>query len=90
MSECTTTVLTDKTISDIVYGVTLTKDDTNIFFLDSIGTSYTDDTRCGPRKYTLTPSTYGWLSITGDTMSVETSDVDDVGVYPNIQLKIEL
>lgn len=90
MSACNTSVLTDKTISNIVYGLTLTKVDTDIFFLDTIGTSHLDDTWCGPRKYTLTPSTYGWLSIAGDTMTVETSDINDTGVYPNIQLKIEL
>jgi hypothetical protein len=30
------------------------------------------------------------LSITGDTMTVQTSNLGDVGVYPNIQLKVEL
>ena len=90
VSDCTITTLTDKTISDIVYGVTLTKSDTNIFFLDSISTGKTNDAYCGARKYTLTPNTYGWLSITGDTMSVETSVLSDVNVYPGIQLKIEL
>ena len=90
VSDCTITTLTDKTISDIVYGVTLTKSDTDIFFQDSISTGKTNDAYCGARKYTLTPNTYGWLSITGDTMSVETSALGDVGNYPNIQLKIEL
>ena len=90
VSDCTITTLTDKTISDIVYGVTLPQSDTNIFFLDSISTARFDDTYCGPRKYTLTPSTYTWLSITGDTMSVVTSNLNDVNSYPGIQLKIEL
>jgi len=90
--DCTIAVLTDKTISNITYGVTLAQSDTNIFFGDSIrGTVFhTDSTYCGARKYTLTPNTYGWLSITGDTMTVQTSNLGDVGVYPNIQLKVEL
>jgi hypothetical protein len=90
--DCTIAVLTDKTISNITYGVTLAQSDTNIFFGDSIrGTVFhTDSTYCGARKYTLTPNTYGWLSIIGDTMTVQTSNLGDVGVYPNIQLKVEL
>jgi hypothetical protein len=47
--DCTIAVLTDKTISNITYGVTLAQSDTNIFFGDSIrGTVFhTDSTYCG-------------------------------------------
>jgi len=90
VSDCTIAIITDKTISDITYGVTLAASNTNVFFLDNISTGHADNTYCGPRKYTLTPATYTWLSIAADNMKVETSDLNDVGVYPGIQLKIEL
>jgi hypothetical protein len=80
VSDCTITTLTDKVINNMTYGVTLTAVTQNVFFADSIATSHASSTYCGARTYTLS-TTYSWLSIASDTMSVVTSNLPDVGTY---------
>ena len=65
----------------MTYGVTLAAITQNVFFADSIATGHSNNAYCGLRTYTLTPSTYTWLTIASDTMTVVTSNLSDVNVF---------
>jgi hypothetical protein len=88
VSDCTISTITDRTVADMTYGVTLAAVTQNVFFLDSIATGHFDNDYCGPRTYTLS-QTYPWLSIATDTMQVVTSDLATVGTY-NLSITVGL
>lgn len=88
ISDCTITTITDRTFSDITYGVTLTAVTQDVFFADSIATGHNNINYCGLRTYTLSAS-YPWLSVTGNTMQIVTSDLSTVNTY-NLSLTISL
>jgi hypothetical protein len=52
----------------------------DISFTDLIGTSHTDQTYCGPRNYSLSP-THTFLTISGSTLTLSTTSVAHVGVF---------
>jgi hypothetical protein len=81
LSDCTTTTLTTRTVNAMTYGVTLAATSQNIFYADAVSTAHSNPTYCGPRTYTLTPSKT-WWSVASDTLTVQTSTLSDVGVYP--------
>ena len=60
----------------------------DVSFLDSIATSRSNPTYCGARTYLLSPA-HSFLSISGSTMSLSTTNVSDVNVY-NVNLKVSL
>lgn len=80
VSDCTITSLTDKVITDMTYGVTAPAGTQNIFFADAISTGHANDNYCGLRTYTLSP-VLAFMSITGDVLSIETSNEAYIGPY---------
>ena len=60
----------------------------DVTFSDSIATSHADPAYCGARTYTLSP-VQTFLTISGTTMNLATSDVADVGVH-NVDVIVSL
>ena len=82
------TVITDKTIINMNNKVNLAAVTQDVSFLDSIATSHAFPTYCGARTYLLSP-THTFLSISGSTMSLSTTNVNNVGVF-NVDLSVSL
>ena len=82
------TVITDITITNMSNKVSLAAVTQDISFLDSISTSHSDSTYCGARTYSLS-QTLTFLTISGSTMSLSTTNVSDVGVY-NVVMTVSL
>ena len=74
------TVLTDKTISNMSNKVNTAAVTQDVAFADSVATSHSNVSYCGTRTYTLSP-THSFLTISGTTMSLVTSNVADVRIY---------
>ena len=82
------TVITDKTITNMSNKVSLAAVTQDISFSDSVSTSRSDETYCGARTYSLS-QTLTFLTISGSTMSLSTANVSDVGVY-NVVMTVSL
>ena len=70
--------MTTKTINNMSILVAGTADTQDVSFWDSKGTLHSDITWCGTRAYTLSP-TKTFLTISGTTMTLSTSNPSDVG-----------
>ena len=60
----------------------------DLTFADTIATLHGNPAYCGSRTYSFSP-TYSFLTITGTTMNLETSNVADVGPH-NVAVTISL
>ena len=88
VNDCPDTTLTDKVIDSMSYSVSLAATTQDVTFADSKSTNYNNPTFCGARTYLLS-QTHPFLTISGTTMSLSTSNVSDVGPY-NLNLTISL
>ena len=80
-SDCVLSVITDKIIIDMFQKIAFPVVTQDVTFLDSIATGHAVPAYCGLRTYSLTPA-HSFLTISGTTMSLLTSLVPDVGLYP--------
>ena len=87
-SDCVNTIITNKTIDAMSTKVSQTATSKEISFDDLIGTSHTDPTYCGARTYSLSPN-YSFLTISGTTLTLSTTNVADVNVY-DVELTVSL
>jgi hypothetical protein len=78
-SDCVNTSLTDKTISAMSTKVSQTAATQDIFFADSIGTIHGDQTYCGARTFTISPS-LNFLTLSGTTLTLSTTNLANVGL----------
>lgn len=78
----------DKVINDMTYVVGKTAVTQDLSLIDSIATLHADETYCGTKTYILSP-TQSFLSISGPTMSVISSNVADVGIY-NVYVTVKM
>ena len=83
----TLTSITDKTITNMSIKVSFAQNQ-DISFADSVATTNGIASYCGARTYILFPI-HSFLNISGTTLSLQTSNVADVGVY-NVELKVSL
>ena len=79
IDDCTLTTFADKTITDMSMKVSQTAVTQDITFADSTATSHTITSYCGARTYTLSPA-LGFLSISGTTLTLNSSNPADVSV----------
>ena len=73
------TSITDKTIENISIKVSVAQNQ-DIYFADSVATTNGIASYCGARTYILFP-THSFLNISGTTLSLQTSNVAEVGEY---------
>lgn len=87
-SDCVNTIISDKVINSMSNKISLAAVTLDVSFLDSIATGHSIPAYCGSRKYTLDPI-LTFLSLSGTTLSLETSSVADVRVY-NVKMVVSL
>ena len=80
VDDCIPTTITDKTINNMAVRIALPATTQDIAFADSVGTAKTNLAYCGDRTYTLNP-VHSFLSISGSTLSLSTSNLNDNGSY---------
>jgi hypothetical protein len=67
-------------IPTLVARVSLGPSKTNLFTNDTISTISGDPALCGARSYSLSPL-YNFMSLNGDTLSVQSTNLGDVSSY---------
>jgi membrane-bound inhibitor of C-type lysozyme len=88
-SDCENTTITDRTFNNMQTLVSGAADTQNIFFDNSIATSHGNSNYCGGLTYTMSPS-YSFLTISGNTLTLSTTNPNDTGGPYTVTLTIAL